>query len=134
MVIEGKLLGYPDCCVEWATQMRSQQDSYERHAIHALLEQEDALETGSIELRPDPAYFAFEFCPCHPQCKTAVDRGLEIWKSYKAVDEEIASWYRDYALRLNKARIVSSSANYADFMTQFHSGSDSDVESDGDSE
>ena len=66
LVQEGKLLGYPNCCVEWNTAMRSQKDSYERHAIHARLEQEDALETGSIELRPDPAYFAFEFCPCDP--------------------------------------------------------------------
>lgn len=128
LVQEGKLLGYPDCCVEWATQMRSQQDSYERHAIHALLEQEDALETGSIELRPDPAYFAFEFYPCDPKCKAAVDQGLDIWKSYQAVSGELASLYRDYALRLNKARIVSSAESYADMMIQFHSWLDDQAE------
>jgi hypothetical protein len=78
------------------------------------------LVTGSTEQRPSPAYFAFEFYPCHPKCKVAADRGLEIWKSYEAVSEELASLYRDYALRLNKARIISSAESYSDMMVQFH--------------
>lgn len=85
----------------------------------ALLEQENALETGEVDLRPDPAYFAFEFYPYHPQCSAAASQGRQIWKCYQAVGEELACLYWDYALRLNKARILASSETYESVMSRF---------------
>ena len=63
----GRLLGYPDCCVDRYAMDREQSINAEERAAAQLKE----LTTG-----PDPhAYLSSYFFPCSPTCVKAVEKG-----------------------------------------------------------
>ena len=119
---EGALLGYPDCCVEWAARLREAGETIEAAAATAL-----TYEEGTASVLEDPrvpapaaAYYAFEFYPCDPRCLAAEARGHHMLERYTAAG--VADLVRDRVIRLNKWRIwqMGRVNSYPQFVRAFN--------------
>lgn len=84
----GRVLGYPDCCIEAYLTDRSKGDSVEvRSAVdlHAALKDKNEIEPW--------AYFVKGFVPCSPTCKAATELGKQAHKQLGDIHPEIADAY-----------------------------------------
>jgi hypothetical protein len=80
----GRLLGYPECCIDRYIQDRLNGVSVERRASEQLKEAGDV----------DPhAYFASHFFPCSPACDNALARGRLYHEGLRKVDERLGAAY-----------------------------------------
>ncbi|MBE7414133.1 MAG: hypothetical protein HS130_02410 [Deltaproteobacteria bacterium] len=137
---EGVLLGYPNCCVKWAGDLRRAGQSIEVEALADLIAEEYACSMeGPSKPRPEFVYFGFEFYPCKARCAEAENIGRHSFAIYQKVDPAFSEIYRHYILRLNHAKIYDvPTSNYRYFLKNFNSeyysaieGSSSDDKEEG---
>lgn len=118
---EGRLLGYPDCCIEWMLHYRRKNQSPEVIALKALIEEEfkATVSSGSIP-PPERAYFAFEFYPCSPRCQAAEKAGKRLLRQLKKANGRLAEVYQLHVIPFNKARMYVPETNYAEYAKPFN--------------
>jgi len=103
---QGRLHGYPDCCIEAFQNRHPEERSPERRAVEPLADRvtnddfsastDTGIETYFDDLFADPDVYAFftrEFFP-EPGCSTARARGVEIYDTLESVLPE--TLVRDY--------------------------------------
>ena len=114
---EGSLLEYPACCTTWAAQARRAGATYEATALAALIEvQVQAAHGGASAYSTQPAYFAYEFYPCHPRCAAAEAVGRNLRAHYAAGDPRLGRLYTDWLLPFNAGKILRPTAGYRDYV------------------
>jgi len=121
---EGALLGYAECCVEWAARLREAGESIETAAAQALIYEEmtaSVLEDSRVPA-PALAYSAYEFYPCDPRCPAAEAQGQRMLERYAMVEGGFVEWVRGRVIPLNKARIAQAvgSPPYPQFVRAFN--------------
>ncbi len=88
----GRILGYPDCCIEaYIDDIQKSVDSALR-ASNELSDMDESAEDRSFNLH---AYFASGFFPCAPDCENATQTGKEMQEKVTQIDERLS----DYMLR-----------------------------------
>jgi hypothetical protein len=118
---EGSLLGYPKCCIEWSLHNRRSNKSIEALALSALIEEEYVCSLKAAKaLRPELAYFAFEFYPCNPRCVGAEQVGYDIFEHYRKTEALLSNIYCHHVLSVNKAKMYYPVSYYADFIDNFN--------------
>ncbi|MCX8116567.1 MAG: hypothetical protein N3G78_01380 [Desulfobacterota bacterium] len=121
--IEGRSLGYPECCVEWALTNRRQNQPIEYLALKSLIEEEYSLFQSQVNPNlPLLAYFTFEFYPCSPFCSAAEGVGGKILKQFKREGSELSDLYHHFIFPFNKRRIFHSHMPYVQFVKDFNWG------------
>lgn len=127
---EGMLLGYPQCCVKWASELRRIHRSIEVEALADLIAEEYICSTEGAQ-RPGPefAYFGFEFYPCQARCSAAEDIGKHMLETYLKFDPQFIEIFRHYILSLNYAKIYDvPTSNYKYFLDKFNSSYSETIE------
>ena len=121
MRLEGELLGYPSCCVEWAHQARRDGQSVENLALIDLIAEELACTFDVAKpLPPELAYFALDFYPNHPRCRNAEQVGKDILWRYAREDAALAQLYRPDVLSLNRQNVRKRPSSYREFIASFN--------------
>jgi hypothetical protein len=117
---EGRLLGYPSCCVDWA----------ESHRFSSSIEKDDNERLESFEklaskelifyISSDPdeiipvAYYTYEFYPCSPECEKAETVGLKHMAEACQVDDDFAEIFVSILLPAHTSSVASWHAGSPD--------------------
>ncbi len=102
----GRLLGYPECCVERYTADRLRGQNVEQRAWEQVREMHE--QGKSVDVH---AYFVKDFFPCVPDCPQAVALGGRYATAYAALGEEIhevytGALYQAFELVQNYPRLI----------------------------
>lgn len=84
----GRLLGYPQCCVERYTADRLSGRNVEQRAWEQVREMHERGRPIDVH-----AYFVKDFFPCVPDCPQAVALGRQYAAAYEALGEDFAEIY-----------------------------------------
>lgn len=95
----GRLLGYPECCIEAYVAGR---EAAERDP-EAIPERRAARQLESESAEPE-AYWLKDFFPCRPACPAARAKGREALAALAAADARLGDLYREHLGR-NLARV-----------------------------
>jgi len=88
--LSGRLLGYPDCCIErYSFDQSSVTLSAQERASEQIIQSRAAGE------EPDAfAYFAHSFFPCEPRCPQASAAGHRLYQALEGLSARAAETYR----------------------------------------
>jgi hypothetical protein len=116
---EGAILGYPECCMNWASSLTSQFKSYEMEALADLVREH--LRSGYEPGLPHPlyAYFTYEFYPCSPRCEAAEAVGRNLAEAYRHQSPLMEQVFHDHVLKANQLIICRPGVAYLDLMGGF---------------
>ncbi len=92
LIKNGKLLGYPECCVRQYAEDRVNGVNVETRASQQLLE---ALKIGEVDSH---VYFTGFFFPCSPHCENALQRGNTWSEAFKELDPRLSNLYKNVLL------------------------------------
>lgn len=92
LIKNGKLLGYPECCVKKYAEDRDNGVNVETRASQQLLE---ALKEGEVDSH---VYFTGFFFPCSPHCENAFGRGNTWHEAFKELDSRLSEVYKNVLL------------------------------------
>ena len=94
----GRLLGYPDCCIERYT--------FDRSSVVLTAE-----ERASQQITDNPGkvdaltYFTRDFIPCLPNCGKAAEQGKAIYEGLNSLSEDLGQAYLTQ-VEANRERVV----------------------------
>lgn len=92
LIKNGKLLGYPECCVKQYAEDRVNGVNVETRASQQLLE---AVKEGEVDSH---AYFTGFFFPCSPHCENALEKGDTWHEAFKELDPTLTDLYNNVLL------------------------------------
>jgi tetratricopeptide (TPR) repeat protein len=93
---EGKMLGYPECCIEAARYDKLQKE------LSAFMIYDFEMNENIADQR----YFAYEFMPCSIDCTNALQAGIQIYDKFMQNDPEFAELFKDELTNANWNKIV----------------------------
>ena len=108
----GKLLGYPECCVKQYADDRIKGLNVEARASQQLI---DALKNGEVDSH---VYYTGFFFPCSPHCKNALATGEKWHNSFKELDQRLSDLY-DSVLLLNAEMVLRQPELISKYLGQF---------------
>jgi len=118
---EGKLLGYPECCVNHFVSMKGEGSPPETEVVRKCIELGflgkalELFKRKSDEIPEDfYSFFASNFYPCEPGCRRAVEIGERVER--RIVDESMRKFYR-FKIVLNVLNILASAYATYEFVT-----------------
>lgn len=112
LIKNGKLLGYPECCVKQYAEDRVNGINVEARASQQLL---DALKEGEVDSH---VYFTGFFFPCSPHCENALGKGKEWHESFTEFDPRLSELYKN-TLLLNIEMVLRQPELINKYLGQF---------------
>jgi len=121
----GRLLGYPECCVEQYAQDRAKGVNVETRAAQqllGLLQEEKEVDTH--------AYILGFFFPCKPSCPNAAEKGFRWQDEFTKMDERLGGMYAGL-LKFNATMVLRQPELINRYLAQFQKPGPEDNGADG---
>ena len=112
----GRLLGYPDCCVDRYAEDRAKGINVEARAANQLAE----AAKGGQSINPY-AYPLGYFFPCKPDCPESTALGTDLHEKLEELDPKIGAMYEEMA-RVNAHMVLKQPELIQRYLSQFQSG------------
>jgi len=112
LLANGKVLGYPKCCVrQYAEDRDNGVNAESRASIHLV----DALKAGQVDTH---VYFTGYFFPCSPHCENALAKGHQWNDAFRELDLRVSELYERVLLG-NAELVLRQPELISKYLSQF---------------